>query len=157
MSNVLRDCEILTGTSYLSLPKARRMCCAAGGATAFQNLSKKIFAKLAGTRDGCWGIAPALQQSSTSWSSPVPWRINSALCPPLPKADHGDPLVWGAVPHPGMVRDQDLKSPSLFCTCCWADIRKLKELCPEQHTWAGLTFGEGAGTVAMETDIYTNK
>lgn len=50
MSNVLRLCEILTNTSYLSIPKARRTCCAAGGAASFQDLSKKIFTKLLGNK-----------------------------------------------------------------------------------------------------------
>lgn len=64
MSNVSRHWEILTNASYFSLPKARRICRAAGGAAPFQALHKSILAKLLGNTG--WTVGNC---SSTPWSS----------------------------------------------------------------------------------------
>lgn len=166
----LRHCEVPADPSSLSLPEVRRTRCAAGGAAPFQDLRNKIFSKLLGKRGQCWGIALATQHPSTSWSSPMLWRINTVLCfrPPLPKADDDDPLAWEVAPYPRTARDQDLNKTILILFLLWRRHKEIQTtLCPTlapeltrcERCGAGgaLVAEQPAGTAAVETVIQINR
>ena len=84
--SVLRHCEILTETSSFSLPKARRICCAAGGAAPFQELSKKIFAKFLGNKG--WMLRDCSSHATFKHISEFPCALQNqqrtTLLPTLP-------------------------------------------------------------------------
>lgn len=94
MWNVLRHCEILTGTSYLFFPKARSICCAAGGDAAFQNLSTKIFARLLGNKG--WMLRDCSSQTAFHPISELSNSLDNKQCT-APTSPHSR-LWWS----PGM-------------------------------------------------------